>query len=111
MELCNEVVRLKAIADEKHGEYSDFTLMPFGRYAKPPDGPRKLADVPNEYLEWWLGEHLSREVIALESQYGPHRQRYASKQNLKLYDYIQRRLNHDSEIQGTGEGEAEAQAD
>jgi uncharacterized protein (DUF3820 family) len=31
-------------------------MMPFGKYSKPPDGPRKMEDVPAEYLLWLYDE-------------------------------------------------------
>jgi hypothetical protein len=91
MELCSEVVRLRGIADEKRSEYSDFTQLSFGQHKG-----RKLADVPNEYLEWWLRQHPDREIIRLETEYGAWGQRAIAKQNLKLYDYVQKRLNNDN---------------
>lgn len=105
MELCVEVERLRQIADEQNSEYSDYTIMPFGKYSKPPDGPKKLADVPDDYLEWWFKENGRREVIILEMDYGPYAQRAAALKKLRLHDYIKRR-KHDNEIQSDREDDA-----
>jgi uncharacterized protein (DUF3820 family) len=106
MDLCDEVVRLKGIADEKHSEYSEFTIIPFGKYSKPPDGPKRLADVPDDYLRWWIRENGNRELIVLESEYGPQNKRHIARQNLKLYDYIIKRFDGD-EVQADRESHSE----
>ena len=31
---------------------TDTDQMPFGKYSKPPDGPRAMQDVPGDYLLW-----------------------------------------------------------
>lgn len=31
---------------------TDTDLMPFGKYSKPPDGPKTMEDVPADYLLW-----------------------------------------------------------
>jgi len=33
--------------------------MPFGKYSKPPDGPRAMDDVPACYLLWLWDENVS----------------------------------------------------
>lgn len=37
----------------------DTDMMPFGKYSKPPDGPRKMEDVPADYLLWLYDEGCS----------------------------------------------------
>lgn len=91
VELCLEVERLKQIADEQNSEYSDYTLMTFGKYGKPPEGPKKLADVPNEYLEWWFNKNSDRNIIILEMDHGPFQQRAVAIKKLRLHDYIKRK--------------------
>ena len=38
-------------------------LMPFGKYSKPPDGPRKMDDVPADYLLWLWDENVSHHDV------------------------------------------------
>ena len=83
LEACDEVERLHAIADERHGAFSDFTLMPFGKHR----GDR-LADVPDDYLQWWLQQPGNDgSVIGTEAQFSQYPERAIAQQKLKLYDY------------------------
>ncbi len=38
---------------------TDNDLMPFGKFSKPPDGPRKMEDVPASYLLWLWDEGVT----------------------------------------------------
>jgi hypothetical protein len=92
LEACDEVERLRAIADEKHGVFSDFTLMPFGKHRG-----LRLADVPADYLEWWLRQpNNDSAVIRSEAQFDKFPQRAIAQQKLKLRDYITARFGDSS---------------
>jgi len=88
VELCNEVVRLQSLADEKHGELSDFSLMTFGEHKG-----RKLADVPEDYLRWWLSQNSDRSIIQLEVRFKSYPEKAIAVHNLRLHDYLVRRFN------------------
>ena len=89
--LCDEVERLQGIADERFGQYTDFTLMPFGKHKG-----KQLAQIPDDYFEWWLiGKN--RNIIKLESEHSTYPKRSFAQQSLKLYDYVIERFNR-----GTG---------
>jgi hypothetical protein len=87
MELCLEIERLQMIADERNSEYSDYTLMPFGKYKC-----KRLKDVPNDYLEWWSkqGEN-DRDLLTLEWHHGTFKDRAIASMKIKLLDYIKHR--------------------
>jgi putative quorum-sensing-regulated virulence factor len=88
LELCDEIERLRAVADEKNGRYGDYTLIPFGKYKG-----RRLMDVPDDYLYWWRHQNRDESSIFLDTQYGPFAQRVAAKMKLKLHEYLKVRLN------------------
>lgn len=88
MALCMEVERLRMIADERNAEYSDYTRMPFGQYKD-----RRLADVPDEYLQWWRRTNPSREAFVLDWQYAKSADRVIASMKLRLFDYIEHRFN------------------
>ncbi len=92
MELCLEVERLRGIADEQNAEYSDFTLMPFGQHKG-----KRLADVPDDYLRWWLRQNPDRGILVLEHNHGNYANRVNASKKLKLHSYIQERFNNDDE--------------
>lgn len=93
VELCVEVERLRQIADERNGEYSEYTRMPFGQHKG-----KKLADVPNEYLKWWLSKQ-DRSIITLEYHHGPYKDRAIASMKARLYDYLIERFKHDDQVQ------------
>jgi uncharacterized protein (DUF3820 family) len=99
-----EVERLKQIADERHGEYSDYTQLPFGKYKG-----KRLADVPDDYLRWWIEQH-DRYSMSLDAQYGPQSKRQVARANLKLYDYILRRMEKPDDVSQTVETDQESNA-
>ena len=90
LKLCDELERLRGVADERNGRFSDFSLMPFGTYKR---SQTKLGDVPESYLRWWLSENPDRSILSLESQFGEYGKRAVAHQKLKLFDYIQERFS------------------
>jgi uncharacterized protein (DUF3820 family) len=88
IEALDELERLRAIADEKQGVFSDFTLMPFGEHRN-----KMLADVPERYLRWWLGQNPDRGVIQLEVQCNTFPKKAIAQQKLKLHDYLKARFD------------------
>ena len=99
LELSVEVERLRQIADEENSVMSEYSLMPFGKYAKPPDGPRKLADVPKEYLKWWMSINPDRGVILLEVQFGEYANRAVAVKKLRMWDFLKNHLSHDDKME------------
>jgi hypothetical protein len=95
IELCNEVFRLRMIADERNGEFSEYTLMPFGQHKG-----KKLLDVPEDYLRWWHSKQ-DRGIIILEYHHGPYAQRNVASMKLRLYDYLNTRFKeqHGNQVQ------------
>jgi hypothetical protein len=87
LQTCDEIERLRAIADEKHGAFSDFTLMPFGKHRG-----QKLADVPDDYLEWWLRNNSDRSAIEVGTRFGAFAEKAVAQQKLKLFDYLSQRF-------------------
>jgi len=97
LELAVEVERLRQIADEEHAVMSEYSLMPFGKYARPPLGPRKLADVPKDYLKWWLANNPDRGVILLEIQHGEYAKRAMAVKALRMWDFLKNHLTTTSD--------------
>lgn len=97
LKLCDELERLRGIADERNGRFSDFSLMPFGIYKR---SHTKLGDVPDSYLRWWLSQNPDRSILTLESQFGEFSKRVAAQTKVKLFDYIQQRFANGNEQNG-----------
>jgi len=100
LELCLEIERLQMIADEHNSEYSDYSLMPFGKYKC-----KRMMDVPNDYLQWWMVQpENNRELLVLEYQHGSYKDRAIASMKVRLHDYINRRSKRDTDT--TKEAEA-----
>jgi len=89
LEACDEVERLRMIADERNGVFSDFTLMPFGKRYR----GWKLGDIPDDHFEWWLRQPQNDlGAIQSEAQFSEYPERAIAQQKLKFYDYAIRRV-------------------
>jgi hypothetical protein len=78
-----EVERLRQIADEQNAEFSEYTLMPFGAHKG-----KKLADVPPDYLKWWISQNGDRSVMVLEARHGNYAVKATAAMKLRLLDYL-----------------------
>jgi hypothetical protein len=91
LELCDEIERLQGVTDEKHGNYTNFTLMPFGVHKG-----KKLVDLPDDYIQWWRGMNPDRGAIQVERDFGKFSERRIAEQKLKLFDYFNQRFGESS---------------
>ena len=87
-----EVERLRQIADERNGEYSDYTLMPFGQYKG-----KRLADIESDYFKWWLSQNPDREKLTEEWRDGNFQAKAIASMKIRLYDYIVDRFRNEQD--------------
>jgi hypothetical protein len=88
----DDLVAAKLAAADKYGPYDDGTPMPFGKYKG-----ERLADVPDDYLNWWFDKNRDRSAIILEMDYGSWPQRASAAKKLRLHDYL--KASYDDQVQ------------
>ena len=93
-ELCDEVERLHGVNDERHGDYTNYTLMPWGVHKG-----KELGDMPADYFEHLQRRHPDRGVIQLEIDHSNFQKSRLAEQILKLLDYAARRFGDNSDEQ------------
>jgi hypothetical protein len=91
VELCEEVRRLRdlhtARKAKKGEDLDDDCLVGFGQYRD-----ERLADVPDDYLIWWRSKNKI-DSLSIDAQFAPDwAKRMIAKKNLKLYEYICKRV-------------------
>ena len=92
LELCEEIERLQGVTDEKHGAFTNYTLMPWGAHKG-----KKLGDIEDDYFVWLQRKHPDRGVVGLDAQFGSFQKKRTAEQILKLLDYAARRFGDSSD--------------
>jgi hypothetical protein len=91
--------RLRSDITDKRGPYSDDTLMPFGSHKG-----ECLGNVPDDYLKWWSRQpgNDNRSAIETDVRFSSYPQKAFAIQKLKMFDYVNGRLNHVETYSQTG---------
>ena len=104
LELLNEITRLRHLWDRnelRRHAVSDETLMPFGQYRG-----ERMVDVPEDYLAWWQKEN-NRDGLKVDAEFGPVPRNFVAQRKLRIYDYIQQRIDDETRETETELSEAE----
>lgn len=93
LKLLDEVVRLRHLWNRneiRRNQVSDESLMPFGQYKG-----ERMVDVPEDYLVWWQKEN-NRDGLKLDAEFAPVPRNYVAQRKLRIYDYIQQRIDDET---------------
>jgi hypothetical protein len=79
----DEITKLRIATADKHGEYDDYTPIPFGQHKG-----ERLKDVPEDYLYWWWSKNSDRSAILFDMDFGKWPDRISAVKKLRLHDYL-----------------------